>query len=166
MASLGFVRRSYFSWGPGERRPGLYSYAGGTIVCNKELELLPGNYPLIERYDASEQFELEMGFNPRHKDDGVVFHVILHERYRPVRTGVFIQPQPPSAYKDEDKIVLTYPTNGRTEIKFNVSPLREGESLSDFDVSRLVTPEEKQEKEIELGVNAWFLSGKWKRKYS
>jgi len=40
---------AYFSWGAGNRPPGMHEYANGTIFSDAELTLLP-SYPSVERY--------------------------------------------------------------------------------------------------------------------
>lgn len=145
--------KAYFSWGPAERPGGLQSYAHETLFSDTKLERLPG-YPMREQYPAKEPFLLDASFNPRELNDPVVFHLVLHERYVPMRNNTpFIQPTDPSVYKASEKIIITYPVIGSSNIRFWVTAMREGESLDDYDMSRIMIPEKVGPDKTIFGFN-------------
>jgi len=137
----GIGARAYFSWGPGDRPEGLHPYGHGTLFCDIQLTLLKG-YPLIERYPASEPFLLDASFTPRENSDPVVFHIILNESYVPMRNrNPFIQPSQPCAYRQQERIIITYPVVGSAGIRFWISRIKDNESLDDYDLTKIVQPE-------------------------
>lgn len=134
---------AYFCWGPGDRPEGLHSYAGGTVFCDSELKLLPG-YPLDETFDDANQGLISANFTPRHRDDPVLFHFVLPERFIPRRDMKPLeQPVRPFVYTADQRIVATYPVIGAGRIQFWVTRLKQTETISDYEVHKFLHPEEE-----------------------
>jgi hypothetical protein len=84
--------KAYFSWGSAERPEGLHQYARGTIFSDTKLALLPG-YPKTERCgEDADRCLIEADFMPRVREDSVLFHFLLPERFVPRRA------RPPTYY--------------------------------------------------------------------
>jgi hypothetical protein len=149
--------RAYFTWGRGERPAGLFSYAHDTIFSDQELKLMPG-YPLRERQAGEpERLRVEASFNPRAHDDPVLFHILLPERFVPRRDlDTLVQPGKPYIDVQQDRVIVTYPVVGPGEVRFSASQLEPGDSLNNFDLVKVLEPEErnplKAEVEFNLGV--------------
>jgi hypothetical protein len=144
---------AYFCWGPGERPNQLHSYANGTMLCDTELKSLPG-YPLEERSENSTEFLIEANFQPRRADDPVLFHLILPKRFIPRRDMKPLeQPNKPFLYTTDDRIVATYPSVGTTAIRFWITRIGEQESLADYDLHKLLHPDEERPTKIGFEFN-------------
>jgi hypothetical protein len=147
---------AYFSWRPGVRTGRLRQYANGTLFSDSKLRRLPG-YPMKQRIEESDLFLLEAGFAPMYEEAPVLFHIILPEFFIPRRDYTpFIQPCDPFAYINESRFVITYPAKGATEIRFWASRIRESESLSDFDITKVLKPEVKDSINVKFEINLGF----------
>ena len=131
-----------FSWGPGERAGGLESLARGTLFCAAPLRPLPG-YPRVDRR-ASESSEdglhyVEESFFPYHRDEPVLFHIVLPPGYvlRPDREPFTLAPDANIAQHD-DRLIVTWPRVGGADLRFWIARLRPNESFEDYDIGRLL----------------------------
>lgn len=145
--------RAYFSWGEGDRPPNqLHGFAGNTIFTDTQLIQFNG-YPLEEKYESSKPFLLDASFMPQDPNDPVVFHLILNN-YIPMRNSTpFQQPSEPSIYKRENQLIITYPVVGKADLRFWVTQVKEGTSLDDFDITKLVQPEKARSGKFSFKFN-------------
>jgi len=144
---------AYFCWGAGTRPAGLHAYGGGTGLSDTELTLLPG-YPLQETHADPDRCLIEAAFTPMHEDDPVLVHFVLPDRFVPRRTlDPLVQPVRPFVCTAGEKILATYPVKGRADIRFWILRLQPAESLGDFDLTKLLHPDEERAKRVELEFN-------------
>lgn len=161
----GVDRTAYFTWGAGDRPGGFRSYAHDTLFSDAKLKLLPA-YPRIEKYDSSEPFLLDASFEPKQRDDAVLFHIVLYQSYVPMRNREpFIQPGRASVFIDERIISLTYPVRGSGQLQFWVTPIRAGESLTDYDLTKITVPSVKNQRTAKVGFSIGLISGEWGSSY-
>jgi hypothetical protein len=153
--------RAYFSWGVGQRPPGMNEYADGTIFADSPLRLLPG-YPLIEACRADpDHCLLEASFAPPANDDPVLFHVMLPLRFVPARVREpFTQPATPFLMRLGDRLIATYPAIGPAELRFWISRLPATDSLDSYDLANLFHPEARQAVKAEFEFNLGFFKVK------
>jgi hypothetical protein len=123
----------------------MHRYAHGTVVCNRELSLLPG-YPTTETLGSGlDSVLIEASFNPMGSEDAVLFHFLLPPRFIPRRDlEPLEQPTRPFVYVVNDRVIATYPTQGRRDIRFCISRLQPRESISDYDHEKLLHPDERR----------------------
>ena len=152
---------TYFSWGVGQRPPGMYEYADGTVVSETQLRLLPG-YPLVERCGIaalgdSDHCLIEASFEPRSSSDPVLYHLLLPSRFVPSRARQpFVQPVAPSVSRLRERLIATYPVVGSADIRFWISRLPADESLENYAITQLFHPEAKQGLRAEFEFNLGF----------
>lgn len=153
---------AYFSWGAGERPENqLQSFANGTLFCNKKLGLLSG-YPLIERYPYGGPFVLDASFVPQNEESSVLLHIIFNKHFVPARDKKpFEQPCSPSVYKQDEKLILTYPIRGSFSLKFNVNSIKADENLASYDIEKLVDPALPTKQKRVVGINLYFFKFEW-----
>jgi hypothetical protein len=152
---------AYFCWGPGERPSGLHPYAGGTVLCDAQLRLLPA-YPLIETCEDLDRCLLEATFRPRHDDDPVLFHFVLPKGFIPRRDMKPLdQPIRPFIDSVDERIIVTYPVIGPATIRFWVTRLEKHESIGDYEPHKLLHPDEERPPKIGFEFNL----GVFKLKY-
>jgi hypothetical protein len=153
--------RAYFSFGEGQRPPGLYSYANGAIVSDVELKLLPP-YPLIEVESEDPDIRLfEAGFTPRDQQDPVMFHFVLPERFIPRRDREpFEQPRAPFVSRVGDRLCATYAVVGAANFRFHIERLEEGRTLDSYDPVKLFHPEGAKSTKVGIEFNFGILKFK------
>jgi hypothetical protein len=150
-----------FSWGTGDRAAGLVPLAGGTLFCATPLQPLPG-YPRVDRRAGAEASEpgfhyVEESFFPYHRDDPVLFHIVLPPGYvlRPDREPFTLSRDAHIAQRG-DQLVVTWPRVGGADLRFWIARLGAKESLADYDLGRLLTapsgPPPKVSFELNLGI--------------
>ncbi len=145
---------SYVCWGPGERPSGLHSYANGTVCSDVELKLLPG-YPMIETVGTSpDEALIQANFRPKGEKDAVLFHFVLPERFIP-RGDLqpLDQPTEPFVYPAGERIVVTYPVEGRATVRFRISRIENHESLADFQYEKLLHSEAGRSLKVGVELN-------------
>ncbi len=153
--------KAYFCHGSGERPGGLQSYAGGTIFCDRELDLLPG-YPLVERRSNDDGCLLESDFTPAKSDDAVLFHFVLPPRFVPRRDREPLdQPDRPIVDVHDDRVIVTYGVTGPAVIRFAISPLSPDDELHDYQLHKLLHPEEKDGRRFGFKLNAGLVELKY-----
>jgi hypothetical protein len=152
---------AYFCWGPGERPPGLYPYAGGTVLCDVELRLLPG-YPMVETLGAnSDRGLIEANFRPLNDEDPVLFHFVLPTRFIPRRDMKPLeQPIRPFIYSSGERIIVTYPVVGQTTIRYWITRLKDDESIADYEQEKLLHPDEERPSKVAFEINLGILKVK------
>ena len=145
---------AYFGWGPGERPAGLHSYAGGTVHSDADLKLLPG-YPLRNTIgDDPNNALVEANFRPRQSDDPVLFHFVLPKRFVPRRSlEPLEQPSRPFVYAEDDRVIATYAAAGPSVVRFWISRLQAQESLRNYDIEKLLHPEEDRRLNVGIEFN-------------
>lgn len=149
----GVGEKIYFSWGAGQRAGNVYAYAQDTLYSNTLLNLLDG-YPLREIYRNPESFLLEAAFTPNHRDDPVLYHIVLPEHYVPrADREPLDQPGDPFVHVHQNRVVVTYPVIGSARVRFHVARLRENESLDDYDENKILKPIESRPVKIEFELN-------------
>jgi hypothetical protein len=150
--------RTFFSWAPGQRTTRMYEYADGTLCADERLPLLPG-FPVRWRCDPSAGADENSGlivasFTPRRTDDPVLFHFLLPRGFVPRRDlQPLVQPCVPYVRISADRVVATYPVIGRGDIQFWVTRLSGGEALSDYDIKKILHPDEKRAVRVEFEIN-------------
>jgi hypothetical protein len=153
--------RALFYWSEGERPPGLFSYANGSLHCTSQLWPLPG-YPSVERrgnqLGESENLVLiEEDFRAQSADEPVIFHFLLPPRFVPCPDRQpLVTPSRPSVIAREDRLSVTFVATGAADVRFWVKRLESNEKLADYDMSRLFDkPAERSTKatlEINFGI--------------
>ena len=130
-----------FSWGPGVRAQELESLADGTLFCEKRLTPLRGYPRLDQRQDTDNALYVEENFFPPHRDEPVLFHVLLPRRFvlMPNRKPFTLSSEANIALKN-DRIFFTLPTVGGADLRFWIKQLPANESLADYDLSHLLSP--------------------------
>lgn len=83
--------RALFYWSEGERPPGLFSYANGSLHCTSQLDVLPG-YPAKEQRgnqpgESEDLVLIEEDFRAQSPDEPVIF-VFVYRDAAPVKPGV------------------------------------------------------------------------------
>jgi hypothetical protein len=152
--------RAYFCYGPGKRPEGLYPYAGGTVLCDTELKMLTG-YPLVETHEGLDKCLVEANFTPRNPDDPVLFHFILPSRFIPRRDMKPLdQPGRPILFSVGDRVIATYPVIGPATIRFWTTRLRKTESIADYELEKLLHPEEERGAKVGFEFNLGFFKVK------
>jgi hypothetical protein len=147
------VTRAYFCWGPGERPSGLFSFAEKTVFCDTELRLLPG-YPLDEGFDHPDQCLVEANFSPQKADDPVLFHIVLPKRFIPRRDMKPLeQPDRPFVYTMDERVIATYPVIGPAAIRFWITRIGATESIADYELHKLLHPDEERPSKIGFEFN-------------
>jgi hypothetical protein len=154
--------KPHFSWGIGERPPGFFSYADGTVVSDTDMTVLPG-YPRIERCSPKwgtdrDRCLIEGSFQPRQHDDPVIFHLMLPGGFVP-RPDMkpFKQPSTPFVFRFNDRVVATYPVVGPAEVRFWITRLQDDMSLDDYDSERLFHPDQSKPLKAEVEFNVGIL---------
>jgi hypothetical protein len=153
--------KALFSWSEGERPPGLFSYADGTLLCTSELVILPG-YPATKRA-ASQAGEnenlvlIEEDFRPQSENEPVIFHFLLPSGFVPCRDRQpLITPSRPSIIARGERLSVTFVATGAADVRFWIRRLDRTEKLADFDLTLLFDkPPERTAKatlEINLGL--------------
>lgn len=153
--------RALFYWSEGERPPGLFSYASGSLHCTSQLMQLPG-YPSTERRGnqpgESERLVLiEEDFRAQSADEPVIFHFLLPPRFVPCPDRQpLVTPSRPSIIAKDDRLSVTFVATGAADVRFWIKLLESTEKLADYDLTRLFDkPAERSTKatlEINLGV--------------
>jgi hypothetical protein len=153
--------RAYFSFGEGQRPPGLYSYAAGAIVSDVELKLLPP-YPVVEvESENPDTCLFEAGFTPRDQQDPVMFHFVLPERFIPRRDREpFEQPRAPFVSRAGDRLRATYAVVGAADFRFHIERLEEGGTLDSYDIVKLFHPEGAKSTKVGVEFNFGILKFK------
>jgi hypothetical protein len=134
-----------FSWRPGERAPGLQPLGGGTLFCANRLDPLPGYPRLDHRKDVDGVeigvFEVEENFFAPSREEPVLFHIALPPGFvfRP-KAAPFVLPADGHLAQSGDRLIFTWPTVGGGDLRFYVARLRADESLSDYDLGRILLP--------------------------
>ncbi len=157
---------AYFTWGVEKRPEGYTSYAHDTLFSDSRLNLI-GAYPQFDSYESSEPFLLDGSFEPREGTDAVVFHIVLHKSYVPMRDREpFIQPSIASVYLSKDILTVTYPVRGSGQLKFWITPIRPGDSLIDYDLTKITTPDAKVRHSAKLNFGIpGIASAEWGTEY-
>ncbi len=150
-----------FSWGEGERSPGLHSYAGGTLHCEAVLGLLPG-YPRTQRLGArpgenSDMVLIEEAFTPPHEAEPVLFHFHLPPRFIPGRgRNPMVVPKDPSVIRHGDRLTATFATKGGGKFRFWILRLGANENFDNYDLNNIFnapsTDTAKVSFEVNLGI--------------
>lgn len=153
----------YFSSIEGKRDGLLNSYAHDTIFCSLPLKLLP-HYPVNERQELGSRTGhippsalIRAGFNPDMVDSATVCHVLLPDTFLPRRDlEPLVQPSVPYVKRKADWLILTWPMQGAFRIEFCITPLEEGDSLDNYDISKVLRKKDEPRvnvgAEINLGV--------------
>jgi hypothetical protein len=149
----------YFTWGV-DRRPKNYTaYAHNTLFSNVQLDLIDV-YPQHDVYESTKPFLLDASFQPRRPDHAVLFHIVLYQSYVPMRNSEpFIQPCPASVYLNKNILTITYPVQGSAQLKFWITPLRPGDSLVDYDLTKITTPDAKVKRSAKLSFGVPGVAG-------
>jgi hypothetical protein len=146
-----------FSWGPGVRAQELQSLAGGTLFCEERVTPIRGYPRLDQRLDTDNELYVEESFFPPHRDEPVLFHVLLPRRFvlMPDRRPFTLSSEANIALKD-DRLFFTLPTVGGADLRFWIKELQANEDFADYDLGRLLTPlverSPKLSFELNLGV--------------
>nr|MDH4458037.1 hypothetical protein [Nevskia sp.] len=132
----------------------LYSYAKGTVYSDADLELLPG-YPFDEELGTDPDTALiETDFRPKRNDDPVLIHFVLPQHFIPRRDlKPLEQPIRPFVDATGESIVATYAVTGPVVIRFWISQLQRGKSISDYDHQKLLHPDEEKETKLSVEFN-------------
>jgi hypothetical protein len=132
--------RALFSWDVGRRPPGMYAYADNSLFSSEKLEPLPG-YPLEQNITLTdgEMFLLEEGFAPQFAEEPVLYHLLLPRRFvpRPDRKPLE-QPAMASVATRDDRLIVSYATQGKADIRFWLSRLEASASITDYDLTRIL----------------------------
>ncbi len=146
----------YFCWGEGERAPGLYQYASGTIHCDTQLELMPG-FPMTQTLPIDWPV-IDESFRPISESDAVVFHFVLPQGYIPVNEfNRIAQPLPPDIHTINDRLLVTYPVVGNGAIMFPIRALQDSEDIADFETRKFLHPEERRSLNMKVELNFGFV---------
>jgi hypothetical protein len=161
---LGHGDKAYFTWGEGHRLEGLRHFADGTLLCDRDLELLPG-YPRTEhvspRHGDPSLFLFEQSFYPGALNEPVLFHILLPERFTPrANDEPFEQPVTPFVALRDGRLMVAYPTLGGGSIRMWLSRIRKGESLQDFDLTQILRRRETGQLKVAFEVNLGILKVK------
>jgi hypothetical protein len=164
-----YGKKGLFFWSEGERPPGLFSFAGGTLHCTSDLQAVPG-YPITGRHgDAPGENEnliqIHEDFRPPSPVDPVIFHFVLPARFVPCpNRAPLVTPPLPSVIVRGDRLSATFVATGPADIRFWIRRLEPKERLADFDLNKLFAkPAERSAKatfEINLGVIKFALGDK------
>src|SRR5713101_427908 len=102
-----------FFWSEGERPPGLFSYASGTLHSTSRLSVLPG-YPATKRRgnkpgENEDLIQIEEDFRPQFADEPVIFHFLLPPRFVPCpNREPLVTPSLPSIIVRGDRLSVTF----------------------------------------------------------
>ena len=151
----------YFSWGPGERGPGVTPYARDTIFCDSPLKILPG-YPLVERLgDDADHAAVEAIFGSKDDHKAVLMHFLLPENFVPSRDPKSIeQPARPFAYVAGNRVIATYVAKGQVTVRFSISRLQPGRLMSQYDPMKILNPEQASDIKLGMEINLFFVKFK------
>lgn len=153
--------RALFFWSEGERPPGLFPYAGGSLFCTERLRVLPG-YPVTERRgnadgERADLVRIEEDFHPQAPDEPVIFHFVLPDRFVPCpHLTPLVTPSRPSVIRRGDHLTATFVATGSADVRFWIQRLGDGVSLDDYNLTRLFdkpsVSSAKASIEINLGI--------------
>jgi hypothetical protein len=155
--------RVLFYWSEGERPPGLFSYANGSLHCTSSLWALPG-YPSTEHRgnqpgESENLVLIEEDFRAQSADMPVIFHFLLPPRFVPCPDREpLITPSRPSVIAKDDQLSVTFVATGAADVRFWIKRLEASERLADYNLTRLFDkPAERSTKatlKINLGIVA------------
>jgi hypothetical protein len=144
--------RALFSWDRGERPEGMHAYANGALFCSNQLSLLPG-YPFTRRMRHDEQYLMDEGFAPQADHESVLYHLTLPAHFVPCPDRPLMNPSQPNVSLRGDRLSVTYGTQGDAAIKFWIRRLQPSESLTDFDLDRVLEIPASRSSKVEVEVN-------------
>lgn len=157
-----------FSWGRGNRPPGMRGFAGDTLFCADDVQLLAG-YPRIYSLEvpksaAAGEFLLEESFFSRKKDEPVLFHVVLPAHFVPARDRTpFTLTREANVDVKGDRLFLTYPAIGGADLRFWIRAMEPGASLADFELNDLMKAPTTRGVDVEFELNIGIAKVKFKR---
>jgi hypothetical protein len=144
--------RALFSWDQGERPEGMHAYANGALLCSSKLSLLPG-YPFTRLLRRAEEYFIDEGFVPKADNESILYHLTLPAHFVPCPDRPLTNPSQPNVSRREDRLSVTYGTQGDTAIKFWIRRLQPRESLADFELDRVLEIPASRSSKVEVEVN-------------
>jgi len=132
----------FFSWGEGDRAPGLHSYANGTLFSDTKLTQAPG-YPRTQRLgdragESPDLVLIEENFTPRDANEPVLFHFVLPPHFVPrPDLSPLVTPSIPSVIRRGDALTATFVAKGGGDVRFWLSRLTNQTSFDDYDLYRI-----------------------------
>lgn len=150
----------FFSWIRGNSDNFLHGYANNTIFCDTTLRPLNG-YPVYEIQRLGEKtgynspsILFEAQYTPELNKWATVYHIILPKNFIPRRDLKPIeQPQHPYVKISNNKLILTWPAMKPCNIRFTATPLRDNESINDFNFSEILSVDKKENARLGIELN-------------
>mgnify|MGYP001231536228 CR=1 FL=1 len=151
--------RVLFTWEEGTRAPGLTAYAEGLFHCSDQLDLLPG-YPRVSEIQPDEEgdFFLQEDFRPPSESHPVLFFLLLPKGHVPVtKHDPFTQPTRPFVDVRDDRLFVCYAVIGPATIQFWIRALEDGDTLSQYDLNRLLARTARKAPKLTVELNLGIL---------